>query len=90
MIQIDDRIDEARLRQWASQAEAASPNVQHVIDESFLWEQGPEYYHGQVAALAFAYQAASDAKLRGMIGAALARVSKHIVDKGWWDGKGGE
>lgn len=84
MIQIDARIDEATLRQFASQVDTIPPNVRHVIDESFLWEEGPEYYHGQVAALAFCFQLAEGTDKQAVIGSALAVVAAHIIKKGWW------
>jgi len=84
MMQIDERFDEARLRQFATQITKAGPNVRNGLEQSFLFEQGPEFYHGQAAALAFAYCAATDPIQKHIFGMALATVAKHIVDKGWY------
>jgi hypothetical protein len=84
MIQIDERLDEARLRQFASRVDELPPHILHFIHESFLWEEGPEYYHGLASGLAFAYQTCPPCDRQKIMGAALAMISKHIVAKGWW------
>lgn len=84
MIQIDERIDEARLRKWAAEVAKIPPRARHMFEECLLKDQNPEYYHGQVAALAFSYQVAADSEHRELIGGALSVICQHIIDKGWW------
>lgn len=84
MIQIDERIDEARLRQFASQVENIPAYQLNFWKEHFLWDEGPEFYHGTVAAFAFSYEVCRNDQDKQAMGCALAIVSKHIVNKGWW------
>ncbi len=84
MLQIDERMDEVRIRQFASQVPHIPPKVRHLLAESLLWEQGPDYYHGQLAALAFSHQLTNGTDHQAVIACAMAVIAKHIVEKGWW------
>jgi len=84
MIQLDGKIDEKRLRQFASQVKHIPPHALHVIHEMMCKDQSPEFYHGQMAALQFAHQLMAGTQSQNTVGATMAVVAKHIVDNGWW------
>lgn len=85
MLQIDSRIDDARIRQFASEARHISPRLLHLLRESLLMGEGQEFYRGQLAALQYAHQLAMAAKAphAQTLGCVIAVVSENIVNKGW-------
>ena len=84
MLQIDERIDEARIRQFAANAEHIPLKVRNMLSEVILKEQGPEFYHGQLAALQFSHQLEEGTQAQMVTAAAMAVIAEHIVQKGWW------
>lgn len=78
MIQIDERIDQARLAQFAAQAKQLPFATRHFMQESFKCAETPEFYAGLIAGLAAAYQLASIDNGQQFIGAALATASEYI------------
>lgn len=85
MLQIDQRIDEARIRQFASEVQHIQPRLLHLLRESLLMDQTPEFYFGQIAAFQYAHQLAMAAKAphAQTIGCTIAVIAEHIVNKGW-------
>lgn len=86
MIQIDEKFDEARIRKFAAGVEHIPPRLLNLLRESLLLEQGPEYYHGQLAAFQYAHQLAVIAKAphAQTLGCIMSVIAEHIVNKGWW------
>lgn len=86
MIQIDQRIDEAMIRQFASQVQFIPPRLLNLLRQSMLLEEGPEFYHGQLAAFQYAHQLAAAAKAphAQTLGCTMAVIAEHIINKGWW------
>lgn len=84
MLQIDERIDAQRIREWASNAQYIKPNIRRVFDEMILKDEGREFYFGQLAALQYAHQLNGQIQEnQGFLACALAIIAEHIVQKGW-------
>ena len=78
MIQIDQRLKESQINQFASQAELLSPALKNFLLESFSGAETPEFYQGLAAGMAAAYQLTSINDGRHYLGAALATAAKQI------------
>lgn len=84
MLQIDERIDAQRIREWASNAQHIKSNIRRVFDEMILKDEGRDFYFGQLAALQYAHQLNNqDKETQGLLMCALTIISEHIVQKGW-------
>lgn len=86
MLQIDQRIDEARIRQFADEVQHISPRLLHFLQESLVFDKEADFYHGQLAALQFAHQLAkaANAPHAMTLGCTIAVIAKHIVDNELW------
>lgn len=84
MLQIDERMDEARIRQFAAQVQFIPRKVRRVLDEMILKDQGPEFYHGQLAAIHYAHQAIGPGEQQDIMACIMAIIADHIIEKGWW------
>lgn len=78
MLQIDQRLQESQIGQFASQTEHLSPVLKNFLLESFSGAESPEFYQGLAAGLAAAYQLTSIENGRTYLGAALATAAKQI------------
>lgn len=79
MLQIDLRLTDAQVAQFAAQTEALPPTIRNFMHESFSGAESPEFYHGLSAGLAAAYQIAQLERGRDYIGAALATATQQIL-----------
>lgn len=79
MIQLDERIDDERLRQFASQLAAIPNDRKRMIEEMIVGDKTPDFYLGLCAGLAASYQIASQPNGQQLIGACLAAASQHAI-----------
>lgn len=80
MLQIDARVPNETLTQFASQVKGLQPQVRNFMAESLVGDQPPEFYAGLAAGLVAGYQyAGTGPGGQEFIGLALATVADHIV-----------
>lgn len=80
MMQIDARVPDETIVQFASQVAGMKPQVRNFMAESLVGDQTPEFYAGLAAGLAAGYQyAGTGPGGQEFIGLALATVADHIV-----------
>lgn len=79
MLQLDARIPEESLCQFASQFPTLPKPLQNLLLEAYVGNETPDFYQGLAAGLAAAYQMAGELEGRHYIGASLAKIAEHIV-----------
>ena len=81
MIQLDETIDNERLRQFASQLTTIPKDQKRMLEEMIVGDKTPDFYLGLCAGLAASYQIASQPNAKQLIGACLAAASEQALRK---------
>lgn len=80
-LSLDEKIDQARVRQFASQIAKVPQNVRVWFEETFSGQQSTEFYEGLLSAYATAYvmaQGLSQQDLTATTGNLVAFVAKEL------------
>jgi hypothetical protein len=79
MIQMDERLDTARLAQFAAQSTEIKVKIRLFLEEGFVGDQSQEFYIGLASAFAVAYQVTTLPNAHEHIGNILAIASEHAL-----------
>lgn len=87
MFQIDERIEYARVQQFASQVSNISNRLSLELEENFAGDQADEFYLGLLAGYANSLAIDQNAELSGedktsLLGAIVATVADKIAKRG--------